>query len=193
MTTTFQTRIAALACAAALAMVGCGKQGQVVQGRVITYDAQARQVTLIPEQAGAAGSSPGILPPVTIGTPEDPDEMGPAPAAGGLMLLDSKHRRIVISDRAAQSFRTIAYTPLEERYNVAKSPGRPALDRVKKTITIYSAKDRSLITFAASDGLLAMPADTWRAGDVVRYYYKDPARALRLMNVTKTDLSKSAG
>jgi hypothetical protein len=194
MTTTFKMRTAALACAAAaLAMAGCGKQGQVVQGRVITYDPQARQLTLIREPAGPAGSSPGILPPVTISTPEDPDEMGPAPAAGGLMLLDSKNRRIVIYDRAAQSFRSVAYTPLEERYNVTKSPGRPALDRVRKTITIYSAKDRSLITFAASDDLLAMPADTWRAGDVVRYYYKDPARALRLMNVTKTDLSKSAG
>jgi hypothetical protein len=194
MTTTFKTRTAVLACAgAALAMAGCGKQGTVVQGRVIAYDPQARQVTLIGEAAGAAGSGPGILPPVTIGTPEDPGEMGPAPAAGGLMLVDSKHRRIVIYDRAAQSFRTIVYTPVEELHNIAKNPGRPAVDRAKKTITIYSAKDRSLITFAASDDLLAMPAGTWRAGDVVRYYYKDPARALRLMNVTKTDLSKAAG
>ena len=109
------------------------------------------------------------------------------------MLLDSKNRRIVIYDRAIQSFRTIAYTPLEERHNVSKSPGPPVLDRARKAITIYAAKDRTLITFAASDDLLAMPADTFRAGDVVRYYYKDPSRALRLMNVTKTDLSKSAG
>ena len=36
-----------------------------------------------------------------------------------------------------------------------------------------------------------MPADTWQGGDVVRDYYKNPAQALRLMNVTKTDLSKS--
>jgi hypothetical protein len=41
--------------------------------------------------------------------------------------------------------------------------------------------------------MLAMPAGTWRAGDVVRYYYKDPARALRLMNVTATDLAKATG
>jgi hypothetical protein len=119
--------------------------------------------------------------------------MGPAPAAGGLLLLDSKNRRIVIYDRATQAFRTIQYTPLAERRNVAKSPGAPVVDRAGKTITIYSPKDRSLITFAASAELLAMPADTWRAGDVVRYYYKDPAQALRFMNVTKTDLSKAAG
>jgi hypothetical protein len=48
-----------------------------------------------------------------------------------------------------------------------------------------------LITFPVSDELLAMPVETWRSGDVVRYYYKDPAHALRLMNVTQTDLYKS--
>jgi len=34
---------------------------------------------------------------------------------------------------------------------------------------------------------------TWRTGDVVRYYYKTPGQALRLMNVTATDLSKATG
>jgi hypothetical protein len=173
----------ALAClAASLVLAGC-HLGKVQQGRVIAYDKQTKRVTLILE--------PGILPPVTIASPTDPAEMGPAPAAGGLMLLDSKNRRIVIYNRATQSLQTIPYTPLEERRNVAKSPGPPVVDRARKTITLYSAADRALITFAASDDLLAMPADTWRAGDVVRYYYKDPTQALRLMNVTKTDLSKS--
>jgi len=171
--------------AAALALTGCGPLGKVEQGRVIAYDRQTRQVTLIRE--------PGLLPPVTIQAPADPNEMGPAPAAGGLMLLDSKNRRIVIYDRATQSFRTVPYTPLQERPNIPKSPGPPVVDRAGKTITLYAAKDRALITFAASGDLLAMPASTWQAGDVVRYYYKDPARALRLMNVTRTDLSKATG
>ena len=179
--------------AAALALAGCGPQGKVEQGRVIAYDPQTRQVTLIREAAGATRSSPGVLPPVTIEAPTDPNEMGPAPAAGGLLLLDAKNRRIVIYDRVTQAFRTIPYTPLAERRNVAKSPGPPVVDRVKKTITLYAAKDRTLITFGVSDDLLAMPADTWRAGDVVRYYYKDPGQALRLMNVTRTDLSKATG
>lgn len=180
--------------AAALALAGCGPLGKVEQGRVIAYDPQTRQVTLIRDAAAAATrSGPGVLPPVTIEAPTDPSEMGPAPAAGGLMLLDAKNRRIVIYDRATQAFRTIPYTPLAERRNVAKSPGPPVVDRARKTITLYAAKDRTLITFGASDDLLAMPADTWRAGDVVRYYYRDPAQALRLMNVTQTDLSNAAG
>lgn len=179
--------------AAALALSGCGPRGRVEQGRVIAYDRQTRRVTLIREDAGASRSRPGILPPMAIEAPADANEMGPAPVAGGLMLLDARNRRMVIYDRVTRAFRTIAYTTLEERGNVGKRPGLPVVDRARKTITLYAAKERMLITFAASDDLLAMPADTWRAGDVVRYYYKDPARALRLMNVTETDLSKATG
>jgi len=191
--TTFKTRTTAAVCiAAVLALAGCGKLGKVEQGRVIAYDRQTRKVTLIREPA-ATRSSPGILPPVTIETPADPNEMGPEPAAGGLLLVDVRNRRIVIYDRVAQAFRTIQFTPLAERHNVSARAGRPLVDRARKTITFYAAKDRTLITFPASDDLLAMPAGAWQAGDVVRYYYKDPARALRLMNVTQTDLSKAAG
>jgi len=188
------TRIAALACiAVALALTGCGPLGKVEQGRVIAYDAQTRQVTLIREAAAPPRSGPGILPPVTVATPTDASEMGPAPKSGGLMLVDPRNRRIVIYNGATQRFQTIQYTLVAEHHNVARSSGAPVVDRAGKTITIYAAKEKALITFAASDELLAMPAATWRAGDVVRYYYKDPGQALRFMNVTATDLSKAVG
>lgn len=174
-----------------LVLSGCGDLGKVEQGRVIAYDQQTKRLTLIRESRPLDPSAPGVLPPVTVAAPTDPNEMGPAPAAGGLMRLDYQNHRMIIYDRAAESFRTITYKPLEELRNIAKSPGPPVVDRAKKTITIYAAAEHTLVTFAASDDLLALPANTWRAGDVVRYYYKDPAQALRLMNVTKTDLSKS--
>ncbi len=81
--------------------------------------AQTRQATLIRESPGA-GSDPGVLPPVTVEAPADPNEMGPSPAAGGLLLLDTGQRRIVIYDRAMQSFRTIHYAPLAERHIFAE-------------------------------------------------------------------------
>ena len=187
-------RIAALACIlVALALTGCGPQGKVEQGRVIAYDPQTRQVTLIPEAAAPPRSGPGVLPPVTIATPTDASEMGPAPKSGGLMLVDARNHRIVVYNGATQSFQTIQYKVVAERHNVARSAGVAVVDRAGKTITIYAAKEKALITFAASDELLAMPAATWRAGDVVRYYFKEPGQALRFMNVTATDLSKAVG
>jgi len=183
----------ALASAAMVQLSGCRALGKVEQGRVIAYDKQAGRATLIREASPADPSSAGVLPPVTIKIPADPGEMGPAPAAGKLMKTDTKARRIVIFDSAGQSFRTIEYTPVEERRNVAKAPASPAIDRKAKTITLYSAAEKTLVTFRATDELLALPADTWKSGDVIRYYCKQPDQALRLMNVTRTDLAKSGG
>ena len=76
---------------------------------------------------------------------------------------------------------------------MAQAPGTPPVDRAAKTITVYAPEQHLLITFSASGDLLALPDDTWQPGDVVRYYYRQPRQALRFMNVTRTDLSKSGG
>jgi hypothetical protein len=188
--TTLHVWIAAYAAVLFVAS-GCGNSGKVEQGRVIAYDRTTQTVTLIAEPPSAAEI--GVLPPITIRTPVDPEEMGPAPAAGKLIRLDPKERRIVLFDAAAQAFRIIEYTPVAEHRKVNKAPASPLVDRDRKTITVYSPEQHLIVTFAASSDLLAMPAETWRFGDVVRYYFKEPDRALRLMNVSKTDLSKSGG
>ena len=179
--------------AAVLWMAGCGGMGTVEQGRVIGYDRTSGQVTLIRDSTG--GKAPravyDTLPPISVKSPSDPHEMGPEPQAGKLMAVDLKNRLITIYDSAANQFRTVSYTPLEERHNVAKGTGFPLIDREKRTVSLYWRDDHTVITFPASDDLLALPADTWKGGDIVRYYFKNPDQALRMMNVTRTDLSKS--
>ncbi|SPE43192.1 putative Lipoprotein [Candidatus Sulfopaludibacter sp. SbA3] len=178
---------------AALSTAGCTTYGSVEQGRVIAFNKKSGQITLIRESTGGRTAKPAYdaLPPISVKSPQDPDEMGPEPQAGKLMQVDLKNREMVIFDTAVNQMRTIHYTPLEERHNVAKGTGLPVIDKVKRTITIYWSAERTVVTFAASEDLLAMPADTWKVGDEVRYYFKDPAQALRMMNVSKTDLSKS--
>jgi hypothetical protein len=189
---TFQRWIAALAAAAAVfSASGCAVHGKVEQGRAIAYDKNAGTVTIVPESLTAT-ADPGTLPPLTVKIPADPDEMGPAPVPGRLMRLDTKARRAVILDSTSGSFRTLDYAPVAELRRVTKAP-KSLVDRAKKTITLYSKDQQVAITFAASDELLALPDDTWRSGDVIRYYYQDPHQALRMMNVTRTDLSKSGG
>ncbi len=163
-----------------LLLAGCDVSGKVEQGRVIAYDPGRQLVTLIPESGPA---------PVTVRAPEDPDEMGPAPAAGKLLSVDARGGQLVVWDAAAQALRKIAFTPLETHR--AAKPASPKIDRARGTVTVYSPSEKMTVTFAASADLLALPADTWKSGDVVRYYYKEPGQALRLMNVTKTDLSKA--
>ncbi len=189
------TLIPVLAAVAALSLSGCGEFGKVEQGRVIAYDRGRGMITLVGDSTGGKAAKPSYdaLPPITVGIPSDPSEMGPAPEAGKLMAVDMKNRLITYFDASSRQFRTIPYVPVEERSNITRAPASSPVDLTKKTVTVYDPSQRLLVTFAATEDLLALPADTWKMGDEVRYYYKDPSRALRLMNVTKTDLNKSGG
>ena len=185
---------ALLCIACLLVLVGCGGFGQVNQGRVVAYDAAKGLVTLIPEARGQEPSAMkhGVPPPVTIQVPDDPGQMGPAPKSGRLISLDSQNRKVVVFDPATQSFESIAFKLVGQRDGVfeddpaLKGAKFPKIDRNRKTITVYVPQQRQLVTFAVPDEYFDMPADTWAVGDEIRYYYKDPHKALRLMNVTRT-------
>jgi hypothetical protein len=186
-----------LACAPVLFSLGCSDYGKVDQGRVIAFDKEKGLVTVIRDSAGTTNKPKyDLLPPVAIKVPADPDEMGPHPAAGKRMLFDTENKKVVVFDAIAGSIKTITYTPLVEVSNVAKDDARvkgvqfPLVDRPNKAITIYSSRDKKLVKFTVADEYFALPDDTWKAGDDVRYYYKQEGQALRLMNISTTDVMK---
>jgi len=186
-----------LGCLPFILALGCGGFGKVNQGRVIEFDRQKGLVTLIQDSNYRVPGKPryDVLPPVTIRIPVDPKQMGPAPEAGKRMLLDTDNNKMVFYDLATRSFRTVQFSLIERHTNVFRDDARvaslrfPAVNREKKTITLYSARLRELVTLSVPEEYLALPEDTWRPGDEVRCYYKDPGQALRLMNITKTDIS----
>lgn len=179
-----------------LLLMGC-QFGEVNQGRVIEYDREEGLVTYIRDSNYMEPDNPryDVLPPITIKIPDDPKEMGPEPEAGKRMLLDYQNKEIAIFNTEKQDFETIEYTLIEQHDNIfPDSPmvaGKefPDVDRAKKTITVYSRRQNELVTFSVPDEYFDLPDDTWKAGDEIRYYYKDPDQALRFMNVTKTDIS----
>jgi hypothetical protein len=177
-----------------LALTACGRFGQVNQGQVVDYQRSTGLVTLISDSNYRDPGNPrfDVLPPVTIRIPENPDEMGPEPEAGKLLLLDGPGHRAVIYDAVAQALRTVPITVISRESSASPRHGSPVVDRAGKRVTTYSARDRALVTFSVPDEYLGLADDTWKIGDEIRYYYKDPARALRLMNVTKTDLNKAS-
>ena len=142
------------------------------------------------------------LPPMAYSLPTDPAEMGPEPKVGLRMKLDTKTRQIIIFDTASQNFKSITYTLIEEKDNVAKDDPLvfnkaenkakkfPSVDREKKTISIYSGRQKIFITFSLPDEYFALPDNTWDAGDEVRMTFKEPGKALRFMNISKTDIYK---
>ena len=182
-------------------VLGCGEQGKVDQGRVIAFskdktDTDKDTVTFIidvkhdaanPDYSGAA---------VTFLLPKVPSERGEDPKPGLRMKLDAKAKEIVIYDPAAKAMKKISYSLLDQKEGVAKDDplvqGKkfPIVDRTKKAITIYSGRQKLLTTFSVPDEYLSLPDNTWEAGDEVRIYYKEPGKAARFMNITKTDIFK---
>jgi len=177
----------------------CGGFGQVNQGQVVEYRRAEGLITLISDSNYRDPAHPrfDVLPPVTIRVPENPREMGPEPEPGKLLALDSRNGRAVIFDPGAQALRSVELTIVSERSDVRSTDARvakaglPLVDRTARTITTYVPRERKLITFSVPEEYLGLPGDVWKVGDEIRYYYKDAGRALRLMNVTRTDLNKA--
>jgi hypothetical protein len=178
-------------------LTGCGELGKVDQGRVIAYDKEKKEVTLIQDKKADIGKPDyNALPPHKYLIPTDPEEMGPEPKAGLRMKLDAEKKQITIFDPATQNFKVLEYTLVEQKEKVAKDDPLvkdkkfPLVDKEKKAITIYSGRQKILTTFSLPDEYLSLPASTWDAGDEVRIYYKKEGQALRLMNISKTDIFK---
>ena len=177
--------------------LGCGELGKVDQGRVIEYDQAKGVVTIIQDKKAEPGNPDyNTLPPHAYTIPTDPHEMGPEPKAGKRMKLDTKAQEIVIFDKDTKNFKKINYIPIDKKEGVGRDDplvaGKkfPLIDKEKKTISIYSGRQKLLVVFSLPDEYFKMPGDTWDAGDEVRIYYKEPGKALRLMNISKTDIFK---
>ena len=193
------------AAAMAMALVGCNKEnyGKVEQGRVIAFDKEKKEVTLIHDSAmDTMKPVYDVLPPSVFKLPVDPVETGPEPKAGQRMKLDTDKKVIVIFDGTTQKFATIPITIVDLQQSIDKqhplvfdkaenkAKKFPVVDKEKKTITIYSGRQKMLCTFSVPDNYFTYPDSTWDAGDEVRIYYKTAGQALRFMNVSKTDIFK---
>ena len=184
-------------------LFACADFGKVDQGRVVRYDKEKRIVTIIRDvKHDTMNPDYSHLPPFAYSLPTNPIETGPEPKAGGRMKLDTAKGQIIIFDPSAQDFKTIDIKVTEKRENVdrqdplvydaAAKAGKkfPVVDKDKKTVTLYSGRQKLFVVFTMPDEYFAMPDSTWDAGDEVRIYYKQEGKALRFMNVTRTDIFK---
>jgi hypothetical protein len=184
-------------------LLGCSDPGKVDQGRVIKFDKATKTLTMIRDKANETQNPDyTVLPPVTYTLPTNPDEVGPLPKAGGRMKIDNKKNQITIFDPATQNFKTIDFVMVDFKENIDKAHPLvydkeadkakkfPVVDKEKKTVTIYSGRQKTLSVIQLPEEYFAMPEDTWDAGDEVRVYYKEEGKSLRFMNVSKTNIFK---
>jgi hypothetical protein len=187
----------------AVLLAGCIEAGKVDQGRTVAFDKEKKTVTLIRDKAGdAANPDYNVLPAVTYQIPTVSKEMGPDPKAGLRLKLDADKGQVVLYNPDKRDFDTISVQIVDKQDGIdskhplvfdavtAKAKPFPAVDKDKKAITVYSGRQKLLVTFIPPEEYLGLPASAWDSGDEVRIYYKETGKALRLMNVSKTDIFK---
>lgn len=197
--------ISLAAAALVMPLAGCNKDDypKVEQGRTIAFNKDTKEVTLIHDSAMDPQKPVyDVLPPSVFKLPTDPAETGPEPKAGGRLKLDTDKKVIVIYDSKTQKIVDLPITitdlqqPIDKDHPLVfdkeanKAKKFPVVDKEKKTVTLYSGRQKMLCTFALPDQYIGYPESTWDAGDEVRLTYRTPGQALRFMNITKTDIFK---
>lgn len=179
--------------------------GKIDQGRVIAFDKEKKTVTIVRDKnEDPKKPDYSTLPPHTYALPVEiggEPRMGPEPKVGKRMKLDAKKNELIMFDDANQNFKVVKYTLIDQKENVdRKSPllkdaeGKPkkfpAIDKEKKVITIYSGRQKLLTTVSVPDADFNTDPSYWDAGDEVRVYYREAGKALKFMNISKTDIYK---
>lgn len=197
--------ISLAAAALVMPLAGCNKDDypKVEQGRVVAFNKDTKEVTLIHDSAiDPVNPKYDVLPPSVFKLPVDPKETGPEPKAGGRLKLDTAKKEIELYDHKTQKlvFLPINIVDLQEKIDkehplvydkeAKKAKKFPVVDKEKKTVTVYSGRQKMLCTFTLPDQYIDYPESFWDAGDEVRLTYRTPGQALRFMNITKTDIFK---
>lgn len=179
-------------------LTACDFDGGVEQGRCVAFDPAAKTLTIVvdvnhdqfnPDYSGGVH---------TFKLPPEARDMGPAPEVGGRLMINLEKSELVIYDPASKSVKAVHVDFTDVEKNIKSSHPKvagkafPIIDKEQGTITVYSARLNALATFKAPPALLDLPAYVWTAGNEMRIAYRnsDKGQAIRIMNVTKTNIFK---
>ena len=137
---------------------------------------------------------------MTYTLPGGSGEIGFLPKAGLRLKLDTKNNEIVIFDEATQKIKTIKYTVVSKKENIAQNNPLvnengnlkkfPVIDREKNIFTIYSERQRILTTFTLPSEYFSLPDYTWADGDYVLIHYKQDGKTRRVTKIVKIPYTK---
>jgi len=188
-------------------LAGCGEYGKVEQGRTVAFDKEKGIVTIIVDSNTDPSKQPNysVLPSHEYILPADPVERGADPTPALRMNLDVDNKTITMYNPTTKAFEVLSFEVVEDHKDVdqrrrhplvwdsatGKARPFPVVEAANKTVTIYSRRQLRLTTIKLSDADFGKYKEKdWNSGDEVRIYYKEPGKALRFMNITKTDITR---
>jgi hypothetical protein len=197
-----------------LMLAGCGNYGMVEQGSVVGFDKEKSIVSIICDDNTDLQKPANyvILPPHDYALPAEAAERGADPNVGLCVNLDVEKKIITMYNAKEKKLENISFELIEDihqrlrvnRRDEVVLPGEkvykkmaefPVVDEANKTLQlVYRRQFKNqmrLTTIKLAEADLAKyKGKEWNAGCEVRIYYKDPGKALRFMNITKTDITR---
>lgn len=140
---------------------------ETIMGRVVDFDKAKRIITIVKDANKDKANPDFQLPPVSFELPSDVDRV----KAGKRIKLDLKENKLKYFDDASASFKTIDFTLVEKKEGIeAEDPivanaSFPAIDKEKKTVAIYSRRQKVLTIISVPDEALELPVKTYDSGD----------------------------
>jgi len=178
-------------------LAGCTDTGKVDQGRTVAFDKEKKTITIIRDASrDPAHPRYDVLPAITFQLPADPREMGPEPKPGLRIRLDPDKGEIVLYDPQKKNFDTIPIRIVEKHEGIKKNNPRiqnktfPTVDQDSKIVTLYCSRHKLFVSFIPPEPYQHLTPEEWDVGDDVRIYSKEEGKALRLMNISRTDIFK---
>ena len=176
-------------------LAACSDAGKVEQGRAVAFDKEKKTVTIIRDAArDPAHPRYDLLPPAVFELPTGPREMGPEPKTGLRLGIDPEGGHVVLYNPANRTIDRIPVRIVARHAGVDRTDplvqGKtfPAVDPDTRIVTIYSGRDKLLLSFLPPEPYRELRPEDWDAGDEVRIYFREDGKALRLMNVSRTDI-----
>ncbi|CAK7052437.1 MAG: hypothetical protein DESF_02206 [Desulfovibrio sp.] len=177
-------------------LTACNFEGGVEQGRCVAYNPEAKTLTIVVDVTHDQFNphySGGVH---TFKLPTIANEMGPPPEVGGRLMIDLEKNMVLVFDPESKNVREIPVQFMDVEKNIRpkhpKVAGKtfPVIDKEQQTVTVYSNRLSSLITFKVPAGDIDLPPYVWTAGNEMRIAYRnaDKNQAIRIMNVTKTNI-----
>lgn len=191
-----------------LSLAACGEYGKVEQGRTVGFDKTTTPPTVwIIQDSGIEDRNPHytVLPAHAFQLPTEPGETGALPFVGKRVRLDFETKEIIMYNKDTKQFDHLVFELIEKHdgvsvrrqhplvydANTGKARPFPVINAADSTVTIYSGRQETLSTIKLNpEDFAKYSGDDWDAGDEVRIYYKEAGKALRFMNLTKTDFNK---
>lgn len=137
-----------------------------IMGRCVAFDKDKNSITIVKDANNDKANPNFQLPPATFPVPAGTDVK-----AGKRIKLDTKENKLTYFDDATSAFKIIAFTLTDKQEGVEPTDARvasskfPAIDKAKKTVTIYSKRQKVLTVLTVADDALALPEKTYDSGD----------------------------